>query len=227
MKKTLILATSIACAMSAQAATTSLSLDIGSPSGSDTGLYDTSVDNDSTSLTVTRINNFAKNNSGGPGTIDFTITGLNIDGIGAADDTLTVSFDISGTTGATTYGFDFWDGAGTYGEWGINSDGEGGAGRRQINGVETMTVGFASAVVVLGVGGDGGYTATFDGWDTGSFSNTADITYTGGEAAFTAGPGGGGLGLITSDLTITAVPEPSSAALLGLGGLALILRRRK
>ncbi len=29
------------------------------------------------------------------------------------------------------------------------------------------------------------------------------------------------------DLTLTAVPEPSSAALIGLGGVALILRRRK
>ena len=31
----------------------------------------------------------------------------------------------------------------------------------------------------------------------------------------------------TSTVTLTAVPEPSSAALLGLGGLALIFRRRK
>jgi len=31
----------------------------------------------------------------------------------------------------------------------------------------------------------------------------------------------------TGGITIAAVPEPSSAALLGLGGLALILRRRK
>jgi len=31
----------------------------------------------------------------------------------------------------------------------------------------------------------------------------------------------------TMQITTTAVPEPSSAALLGLGGLALILRRRK
>lgn len=45
-----------------------------------------------------------------------------------------------------------------------------------------------------------------------------------------------GVGLLTSasypevdniTLSVTAVPEPSSAALLGLGGLALILRRRK
>ena len=33
--------------------------------------------------------------------------------------------------------------------------------------------------------------------------------------------------LSTDGLTLTAVPEPSSAALLGLGGLALIMRRRK
>lgn len=32
---------------------------------------------------------------------------------------------------------------------------------------------------------------------------------------------------VISALTITAVPEPSSTALLGLGGLALIMRRRK
>ena len=36
-----------------------------------------------------------------------------------------------------------------------------------------------------------------------------------------------GGGSTVDTLTITAVPEPSSAALLGLGGLALILRRRK
>jgi hypothetical protein len=29
------------------------------------------------------------------------------------------------------------------------------------------------------------------------------------------------------NLNVTSVPEPSSAALLGLGGLALMLRRRK
>ncbi|NWK55676.1 PEP-CTERM sorting domain-containing protein [Verrucomicrobiaceae bacterium N1E253] len=33
--------------------------------------------------------------------------------------------------------------------------------------------------------------------------------------------------VLVDNITITAVPEPSSAALLGLGGLTLILRRRK
>ena len=39
--------------------------------------------------------------------------------------------------------------------------------------------------------------------------------------------GGGGAYAIYNGVTLTAVPEPSSTALLGLGGLALILRRRK
>lgn len=34
-------------------------------------------------------------------------------------------------------------------------------------------------------------------------------------------------GSYISNITLTAIPEPSSAAMLGLGGLALILRRRK
>jgi hypothetical protein len=38
---------------------------------------------------------------------------------------------------------------------------------------------------------------------------------------------GAGVGIDNVSLEVNAVPEPSSAALLGLGGLALILRRRK
>ena len=41
-----------------------------------------------------------------------------------------------------------------------------------------------------------------------------------------AGTESGGIGFMTFNITAT-VPEPSSAALLGLGGLALLLRRRK
>ncbi len=49
----------------------------------------------------------------------------------------------------------------------------------------------------------------FDGGNSGSFSDHFTTSGTG------------------ADYTLTSVPEPSSAALLGLGGLALILRRRK
>ena len=41
-------------------------------------------------------------------------------------------------------------------------------------------------------------------------------------------PGGGGRGGISGfQIVATAVPEPTSAALLGLGGLGLVLRRRR
>ena len=51
----------------------------------------------------------------------------------------------------------------------------------------------------------------FNGANAGSFSDHFSTTGTNG----------------TDTYTLTAVPEPSSTALLGLGGLALILRRRK
>ena len=55
-----------------------------------------------------------------------------------------------------------------------------------------------------------------------SYSNLAAGTYT---VQYTIAGGQGAVDNI--ELDFTAVPEPSSAALLGLGGLALILRRRK
>lgn len=47
--------------------------------------------------------------------------------------------------------------------------------------------------------------------------------------SITFGGGGGARGLEVADVnfSVTTIPEPSSTALLGLGGLALILRRRK
>ncbi len=45
--------------------------------------------------------------------------------------------------------------------------------------------------------------------------------------AYNATNGSSYTGFNSTNFTVTPVPEPSSAALLGLGGLALILRRRK
>ena len=70
---------------------------------------------------------------------------------------------------------------------------------------DTMTVIYPSNVTYVGA---------FTGANT-SLS-TGSVQYTG-----TAG------GNDVASITFDAVPEPSSTALLGLGGLALILRRRK
>ena len=69
-------------------------------------------------------------------------------------------------------------------------------------------------------------TITGGGGDMMSFIGTftADAS---GEVNFTAQNTPNDSGISISGLQLRAVPEPSSAALLGLGGLALIMRRRK
>lgn len=71
------------------------------------------------------------------------------------------------------------------------------------------------------------------GWEsfteaaTGTASNTAGLFATGGTGS-NPGAWTSSSGLLNAfEVNGTVVPEPSSAALLGLGGLALILRRRK
>ena len=93
-----------------------------------------------------------------------------------------------------------------------------------------MEFNFGSAVddtLVLKVSGDDGAT-----WSTRTF--TGDYSFDGFnfESNYTSGDPNGWkwstAGFATTQAeAIAIVPEPSSAALLGLGGLALILRRRK
>ena len=86
---------------------------------------------------------------------------------------------------------------------------------------------------------DNTYSAAF-AFDSGSGSVLTQLNTTGGteKQIFNAGDTGNGdlfIGVETynpgernfDNLTVTAVPEPSAAALIGLGGIALILRRRK
>ena len=56
--------------------------------------------------------------------------------------------------------------------------------------------------------------------------STTDTSYTAGQGIYQNSPVTNGDAVFFVEGTV-AVPEPSSAALLGLGGLALILRRRK
>lgn len=58
-------------------------------------------------------------------------------------------------------------------------------------------------------------------------STNASITFGIDDLRIYSFANGEGASAITTAMTTVAVPEPSSTALLGLGGLALILRRRK
>jgi hypothetical protein len=105
-------------------------------------------------------------------------------------------------------------------------------------------VGFAgSKYNIIGGGAGGSNTAnavtSFVGGTSGTFSQTYDISGFGGGdfsiadvsnvlAVFTVNAAAAGNGAISIDnFNMTAVPEPSSTALLGLGGLALMLRRKR
>ena len=89
---------------------------------------------------------------------------------------------------------------------------------------------------IIGTDFDGVSAASFDVriFDAGTevFTSTGNTFATTTSDAiesvnFYRGGNWGGGGFTVDNISITAVPEPSSAALLGLGGLALILRRRK
>ena len=104
--------------------------------------------------------------------------------------------------------------------------------------------GFAGPEYNISGGGVGGSNTanavtSFVGGTSGSFSQTYDISGFGvGDfsiadvsnvlAVFTVNAAAAGDGAISIDnFNMTAVPEPSSTALLGLGGLALMLRRKR
>ena len=58
-------------------------------------------------------------------------------------------------------------------------------------------------------------------------SGTSLVADIGGKLTFSVAASGSNTNALLNGVTITLVPEPSSTALLGLGGLALILRRRR
>ncbi|BDS07551.1 hypothetical protein NT6N_25910 [Oceaniferula spumae] len=86
-------------------------------------------------------------------------------------------------------------------------------------------------IISFTVNDDNTWSATSTGLETeiNSSGTLAQTTYAGiasGLGAYTSVQGNSVIYTV-DNVTITTVPEPSSAALLGFGGLALVLRRRK
>lgn len=82
--------------------------------------------------------------------------------------------------------------------------------------------------VELSFGGNGGETYTINGGSDIAFVTEPESIDIPDGATVTIGAGSAGdTKFAISSFTVEAVPEPSSTALIGLGGLALILRRRK
>lgn len=87
----------------------------------------------------------------------------------------------------------------------------------------------SSHQIIADASGLGGLTqaATNNTWSSHAFNFTATGTSTTLTFTDDLQAGGASSDLLLDGVSVTAVPEPSSSALLGIGGLALILRRRK
>ena len=115
-----------------------------------------------------------------------------------------------------------WNDANSYADWTIYNLNSG-----QLNNHNSDFSTAASAVKLTdGVAGAHSFSQTFDmsGYAAAA-DDIAGFDYLG--VYITRDHTGTSPSVSIQDFTLTAVPEPSSAALLGLGGLALILRRRK
>ena len=143
-------------------------------------------------------------------TSTYTISGLDLAGDDGADDSFVF------TVVATSTGGDINEFQGRYGVGGALNTGE------------TLNFVITAGTITLGGGGtaptvtNNGYQSFFaSGTATDDFAvGTTDFTVTGGATAAR-------VDRFDANFSFIPVPEPSSAALIGLGGLALILRRRK
>ncbi len=175
-----------------------------------------------------------------PSSVTYTLTGVDLDSDTIAD-TLTVVMNL--TTAATTTNPATGSGqAGTAG-WGIADTG---GSNPDIQLGESVTFSFGTISAVLSGGGMATYSsdfttvrsvgnATYD-FSLGTNGSTptdrtpGTIALAGlNETSFTlAGTAGrGGIQFVGFDVTVDAIPEPSSAMLLGAVGLLGLLRRRK
>lgn len=146
--------------------------------------------------------------------------GMVEDTIAARGGSGTVTVNLSGLTSGLTYTLTTW-----------HNDSFDGAGANPGFAVDlghTITPSIVAGSIV-GTVDLGASTNVRDGARSDSDFDTSVISFTttGTTAEILLDSASTGNYLIISGMQLTSVPEPSSAALLGLGGFALILRRRK
>lgn len=182
-------------------------------------------------------------------TFTITLSNLDLDGVGAADDTASFTFGIAATGGSPNE----IDDNGS--QWGVSGNGAG-----RLNGPETLTFSFDGSSITLGNGST--YTGLvefigFNGIDFNQFTNdgsapddSASLAFGGGLPSATLTDASNTFGADSGDMTIGVasadspndgfkvqslrvrfgleqIPEPSSSMLVALSGLSLVLRRRR
>ena len=184
----------------------------------------------------TQIPNFSNN-----ATLGYTVTGLDLDGIGGNDDEVVINFLATSSTGnintrplsGTNAQLGTSDGANgsflngdssnleiTFSDISVNLNGGSNNGWAAFNGFYELNLSsFSTAGEETNINGD---LYTVDGGNSNPFAisgNTLAIDLEPDGEATTA------FRLANWSFSFSAVPEPSSTALLGLGGLAFALRR--
>jgi hypothetical protein len=174
-----------------------------------------------------------------PGYIGYTVD-VTFNQTTSSNDFTIGLFDVS--TGNWNYGNDFMQDGTTNQPYAIafSTDGplENANDNRDVlsfyNGSTTSTLSDAQGNIKFGQDTTLSLTITADSWSyslngvaattgSGSFDMSKSYAF----AAYGHQTGSALNGSYISNITITAIPEPSSTALLGLGGLALMLRRKR
>ncbi len=201
--------------------------------------------------TITQVSNTTGGTTLPPSSVEYSVSGLSIDSIGALDDSFSFIFSLS-ATGSAASGVAAIGIGSSGGDWGINSNGTaGGEAAGSFDAVgESLTLSFTSASVSLGtVSTDLPFVSFlgFTGFDLTSFgADTYDLQGTTVDGtglstdpnsfsptqSFTIAHRSGSFSI--SDIrarfdvsAATAVPEPSSLAMVCLSGIGFVSFRRR